>query len=245
MSALKRITLAVIFANSLVMPPTVAAQNPPSLTGPGATTCVPATRTELKLDNSRDGMLYVPKSYKDAETTPLLVWLHGAGGSGNVSPTLSALADEFRIVVLAPDSREWTWGSILGDWQPDLDFLQLAMQQARKRCAIDGERIWLGGFSDGASFSLSLGISYGNVFRRVYAGSPGVMLPIAANGKPSIFISHGRADSTMPIDQTSRRFLPRLRALGYDVRYREYDGRHTLPPEVLREAIEWMAGPRK
>jgi len=244
MSALKRVFLAGVLATSLVMAPAVAAQNPPPLTGPG-TSCVPATHTELKLDNSRDGMLYVPKSYKYGETTPLLVWLHGAGGSGNVSTTLSALADEFRIIILAPDSREWTWGSILGDWQPDLDFLQQAIQQARKRCAIDDERIWLGGFSDGASFSLSLGISYGNVFRRVYAGSPGVMQPIAAEGKPSIFISHGRADPTMPIDQTSRRFLPRLKALGYDVTYREYDGRHTLPPEVLREVIEWMAGPRK
>src|SRR5262245_28218311 len=69
------------------------------------TTCIAETRSELKLDNLRDGMLYVPKGYKESERMPLLVWLHGAGGSGNVSPALSALADEFGIVVLAPDSR--------------------------------------------------------------------------------------------------------------------------------------------
>lgn len=208
------------------------------------TTCVAATRTELKLDNVRDGVLYVPKGYKESKT-PLLVWLHGAGGSGNVSNALSDLADEFGIIVLAPDSREWTWGSILGDWDPDLDFLQLAMQQVQQRCSIDRERIWLGGFSDGASFSLALGISYGNVFRRVYAGSPGLMQPIAKNGKPPIFISHGTADPTMPIDETSRRFVPRLKTLGYDVTYREYEGRHQLPPDVLREVISWMAVPSK
>src|SRR5438132_7634914 len=144
------------------------------------TTCVAATRSELRLDRLRDGMLYVPKGYKADQPLPLLVWLHGAGGSGNVSAGLSALADEFTIIVLAPDSREWTWGSILGDWDPDLEFLQLAMRQAQTRCSVARERIWLGGFSDGASFSLSLGISYGNVFRRVYAGSPGLMQPIAA-----------------------------------------------------------------
>src|SRR5207247_7677906 len=127
-------------------------------------------------------------------------------------------------------------------WDPDLDFLQLAMRQAQTRCAVDRERIWLGGFSDGASFSLSLGISYGSVFRRVYAGSPGLMQPIAANGKPPIFISHGTADQTMPIDGASRTFVPRLRALGYEVTYREYAGRHQLPPEILREAITWFAG---
>ena len=204
------------------------------------TTCIPETRTALKLDNLRDGMLYVPKGYTSDKALALLVWLHGAGGSGNISATLSALADEFGIIVLAPDSREWTWGSILGNWEPDLDFLQVAMQQAQQRCAIDRERIWLGGFSDGASFSLALGISYGNIFRRVYAGAPGLMQPIAANGKPPIFISHGKSDATMPVDVTSRLFVPRLKRLGYDVTYREYEGRHQLPPEILREVIVWM-----
>ena len=97
----------------------------------------------------------------------------------------------------------------------------------------------------GASFSLALGISYGNIFRRVYAGAPGLMQPIAANGKPPIFISHGKADPTMPIDVTSRQFVPRLKRLGYDVTYREYEGRHQLPPEILREAIVWMTGTNK
>jgi phospholipase/carboxylesterase len=245
MSRLKHIVFALAVASRLAIAPTASAQDSPPPQTPAPTTCIAATRSELKLDNVRDGMLYVAKGYQQAERLPLLVWLHGAGGSGNVSTNLSALADEFGIIVLAPDSRDWTWGSILGDWDPDLDFLQLAMQQAQQRCAIDRDRIWLGGFSDGASFSLSLGISYGKVFRRVYAGSPGLMQPIAAEGKPPIFISHGTADPTMPIDQTSRRFVPRLQTLGYDVTYREYEGRHTLPPEILREVIEWMAAAKK
>lgn len=240
---MKRPCPRVVFAAlvcSLAAAPAIAGQDPSSTPAPAPTTCIAAARTDLKLDNVRDGVLYVPKGYKDGQSMPLLVWLHGAGGSGSVSTNLTALADEFGIIVLAPDSREWTWGSILGDWEPDLDFLQLAMQQTQRRCAVDREQIWLGGFSDGASFSLSLGISYGKIFRRIYAGSPGLMQPIAADGKPPIFISHGTLDPTMPIDQTSRRFVPRLKTLGYDVTYREYEGRHQLPPEVLREAIVWM-----
>jgi phospholipase/carboxylesterase len=228
-------SIVLIAAMALAQTPTTDGQAPAA-----PLTCVPAARTELKLDNVRDGMLYVPKGYTTDKALPLLVWLHGAGGSGNVSQALGDLADEFGIIVLAPDSRSWTWGSILGDWDPDLEFLQQAMVQTQKRCTIDKERIWLGGFSDGASMSLSLGISYGNVFKRVYAGAPGLMQPIAANGKPPIMISHGRADPTMPIDDTSRQFVPRLKRLGYDVTYREYDGRHTLPPEILREVIEWI-----
>jgi phospholipase/carboxylesterase len=231
----------VAFLCLLLDAQSTAAQEPSSAQAPASKAdCLPTTLTELKLDNLRDGVLYVPKGYQEAREMPLLVWLHGAGGSGNVSATLTALADEFGFIVLAPDSREWTWGSILGRWEPDLEFLQRAMQQTQARCTVDRERIWLGGFSDGASFSLALGISYGNIFRRVYAGSPGVMQPIAANGKPPIFISHGTSDPTMPIDETSRKFVPRLKALGYDVTYREYPGRHQLPPEILRAAIQWF-----
>jgi predicted esterase len=213
-------------------------QNP--LAPPAALSAGPGLH-ELKLDNARDGVLYVPRNYAAGVAMPLIVWMHGAGGSGNVSADLAALADTFGFLVLAPDSREWTWGALLGDWGPDVEFIRRAMQQTRMRYTIDPERIWLGGFSDGASFSLSLGISAGDVFRRVYAGSPGVMQPIAANGKPPIFISHGTSDQTMPIDETSRTFVPRLKALGYDVTYREYEGRHQLPPEILREVIEWFA----
>src|SRR5438552_788562 len=55
-----------------------------------------------------------------------------------------------------------------------------------------------------------------------------------------IFIPHGTTDPVMPIDDTSRRFVPRLKTLGYDVTYREYDGRHTMSPPIVREAFEWF-----
>jgi phospholipase/carboxylesterase len=182
----------------------------------------------------------VPAGYKAGVPTPLLVWLHGAGGSGTVSMNLAALADEFGVIALAPDSRQWTWDAILGEWGPDVEFLQLALRQTIGRYTIDRERIWLGGFSDGASYSLSFGISFGHIFRKVYAGSPGVMQAIEVNGKPPVFISHGTDDTTMPIAATSRTFVPRLKTLGYDVTYREYKGRHQLPAEILREAFEWF-----
>ena len=241
-AARRRPAIALALGLVLTAAHASAGQDPPAAQG----TAQPAgpqpagTRYELKLENTRDGALYVPSGYKQGVAMPLVVWLHGAGGTGNVSNGLALLADEFGFIVLAPDSREWTWGAILGRWEGDLEFLQRALSQTISRYSIDRERIWLGGFSDGASFSLSLGISYGDIFRRVYAGSPGVMQPIEAKGKPPIFISHGTSDTTMPIDETSRKFVPRLKALNYDVTYREYEGRHQLPPDILREAIVWM-----
>ena len=96
------------------------------------------------------------------------------------------------------------------------------------------------GHSDGASYSLSLGIGTGDTFGHVLAFSPGVMQPAEVHGKPKIFISHGISDPVMPIDITSRKFVARLKGLGYDVTFREYEGRHGVPPAVAREGFEWF-----
>ena len=194
----------------------------------------------LKINNDRDGALYVPRGYTPGVAAPLILYLHGAGGSGLGATGVFTMADEFGVIILAPDSREWTWDMLLGGFGPDVDFIREAFQFTFSRVAVDRSRMGVAGFSDGASYALSYGISSGDVFQSIMAFSPGVMTPIAAPGKPRIFISHGTSDRTMPIDITSRRFVPRLKKLGYDVTYREFDGRHTLPPPLLREAFEWF-----
>jgi predicted esterase len=173
---------------------------------------------------------------------PLVVMLHGAGGTSLSTQYAFEHANDFGFIVLAPDSRhEVTWDLLLGEWGPDLEFIAEAMRYAKRQCTIDDSRIGIAGFSDGASYALSMGISVGEVFSRIMAMSPGVMQPAAARGKPKIFISHGTSDQVMPIDITSRRFVPRLRTLGYDVTYREYDGRHQLPPAIAHDAFEWFS----
>ena len=193
-------------------------------------------------DGDRDGLLYAPTGYTPETPLPLIVALHGAGGTSMSTQYAIQRADALRFIVLAPDSRdERTWDAILGMWGPDLEFIGAAIKYAKSRCAIDESHIGLAGFSDGASYALSMGIGNGDVFSRVLALSPGLMQPAAVRGKPRIFISHGTTDPVMPIDVTSRKFVPRLKNLGYDVTYREYQGRHQLPPAVAQEAMEWFA----
>jgi phospholipase/carboxylesterase len=193
----------------------------------------------LAINNDRDGVIYIPKGYKRDVPMPLVVALHGAGGAGANAGFAFRQADEFGYIVLAPDSRDWTWDSILGHGQ-DSEFLAAAFQSTVERCAVDRRRLALAGFSDGATHVMSFGIANGDVFGHLMAFSPGLMRPPGAKGKPRIFISHGTADPTMPIDVTSRRFVPRLRALGYDVTYREFERRHTLPPDIAHDAYAWF-----
>ena len=192
-------------------------------------------------ERQRDGLLYAPRTFTRDRAMPLLVILHGAGGSSLSTQYAFAHADNLGFIVLAPDSRnEVTWDVLLGEWGPDAPFIAEAMRYAMRMCTVDKSRIGLAGFSDGASYALSMGIGAGDVFSRIIAMSPGVMQPMAVNGTPKIFISRGTSDQVMPIDITSRKFVPKLKSLGYDVTYREYDGRHQLPPDIARAAFEWF-----
>jgi phospholipase/carboxylesterase len=197
---------------------------------------------DLKLgDSDRDGTLYIPKGYTPEKAWPLIVILHGAGGTGRSTAYAFPLADEFGVIVLAPDSRdEGTWDLLLHGYGPDVEFIGAALAHVQGRLHVNPGRRGLFGHSDGASYSLSLGIGTGDTFGHVAAFSPGVMRPAEVHGTPKIFISHGLSDPIMPIDVTSRVFVPRLKRLGYDVTYREYEGRHGVTPAVVREAFEWF-----
>lgn len=199
-------------------------------------------RYKLGLENDRDGLFYLPKGYVPGTPMPLMVICHGAGGSSETATGAFPLADELGFIVLATDAKDWTWDAIIRSFGDDVAFLQRAFQSVQSRCSVDRSRLALTGFSDGASYALSLGIGNGDVFTTLMAFSPGVMQPAEANGKPRIFMSHGLQDNVMPIDDTSRIFVPRLKSLGYDVTYREYEGKHVLPPEIRREAYLWWMG---
>jgi predicted esterase len=165
------------------------------------------------------------------------VLLHGAGGDARAALDLfRGLADATGIILLAPTSREYTWDLIVGEYGPDVEAIDRALEETLSRYAVDPTRLAVGGFSDGASYALSLGINNGDLFTDVLAFSPGFMAPLVSVGTPRFFVSHGRCDRVLPMERCSRRIVPQLERAGYEVAYREFDGGHTLPPEIVLEA---------
>jgi predicted esterase len=186
--------------------------------------------------------LYVPAGYRLGNLAPLVVLLHGAGAnSRDIMPSLRDLADAAGLILLAPTSREYTWDVIVGGYGPDMEGIDRVLESVFSRYAVDPGRIAVGGFSDGASYALSLGITNGDLFGHVLAFSPGFMAPAAQVGFPRVFVSHGAHDTVLPVDRCSRRIVPELERAGYDVRYREFEGGHVVPPEIGREAVNWFA----
>jgi phospholipase/carboxylesterase len=195
----------------------------------------------LGLGGDRDAALYIPEGYQPEQPAPFVLSLHGAGGNelSGLYP-LQVLADEFGFILLSPASRGRTWDVILGGFGPDIAFLDRALAATFERCAVDPDRIAVSGFSDGASYALSIGITNGDLFPNILAFSPGFAAPGPQQGEPRIFVSHGTRDEVLRIDYTSRRVVPVLQDAGYEVRYREFNGPHTVPDEIAREAVEWF-----
>ena len=195
----------------------------------------------LGLDGPRDGLLYVPPGSDPGQPAPFALLLHGAGGNARhgLDPLLP-LADEAGLVLLAPDARRQTWDVLTGGYGPDVAFIDRALAQTFDRCAVDPARLAVGGFSDGASYALSLGITNGALFTHVLAFSPGFAAPAGQQDSPRLFISHGTRDEVLPIDYCSRRIVPAMQRAGFDVLYREFDGPHTVPTAIAREARDWF-----
>ena len=197
---------------------------------------------KLGLDQQRDAILQLPKTRSESPL-PLFVMLHGATQSADdMFWYLGTTHEEAGVAVLAPNSRDTTWDAIGGSFGfgSDVDFLDRALARVFETTAIDPTRISIGGFSDGASYAISLGLINGDLFHSVVAFSPGFYVEGERHGEPRIFISHGTHDHILPINSCGRRIAGALSARGYGVTFREFDGDHEIPANIAREGLQWV-----
>lgn len=106
---------------------------------------------------------------------PLLVLLHGeAENSSSISDIWKTVAQKHNLVIAAPQGQyligegHYQWGSRL----EAQDAVLKAIDQAKEKYPIDQEKIYLMGFSQGASYSLTIGLSNPERFAGIIAISP-------------------------------------------------------------------------
>ena len=221
--------------------PSDVREDPSRLTarpGPGASATLQPGTASIPLATGRAALLHVPPG---APAT-LVVVLHGAGGSAEQGLSLlRAHADAHSLVLLAPSSAGPTWDAITGTAGRDTAAIDAALQTVLRGLPSAPDRIAVAGFSDGASYALTLGLTNGDLFGRIVAFSPGFSAARQHHGRPLVLVTHGVHDDVLPIDRTSRRVVPALQRAGYEVEYLEFDGGHVVPPRLAERAATWLA----
>lgn len=212
----------------------------------------PAQAARGPIDLGDGAVAYVPTSI-GAAPAPLLVLLHGAGGRAEtIIARFRAEADRRRFILLAPKSAGMSWDVILDSGRPDrpreprVDIdpprIEAALARLRSRIAVDPHRVALGGFSDGASYALSIAPLRPDLYRDILAFSPGMVIPLPGRrGRQDVFLAHGRRDRILPFANAAERLVPALESQRHRVTFRPFDGDHELPEAVIREGVNaWL-----
>lgn len=193
-------------------------------------------------NNGRRAILYIPPTYNAAVPAPFMMILHGARGDGDRTlERQQEAADRHGVVLLCPSTRSGTWDALTGSFAHDLEKLDTLLAQVFERCNIDPTRIASGGFSDGATYALSIGLLNGDFFTHIIAHSPGFIISDDRQGKPRIYVSHGRQDQVLPFDRCGAVIVAQLEKEGYAPRFDVFDGGHEASPELRSAALGWMS----
>lgn len=103
--------------------------------------------------------LWVPKSYDPKVPAPLLLWGHGAGGTGaRQFRQWEALAEELGMLILAPTEGGGRsgWGFTGREREAQMQ----ALRWARRRCNVDENAIFVGGHSRGGHMTWDLTLRF-------------------------------------------------------------------------------------
>jgi poly(3-hydroxybutyrate) depolymerase len=185
--------------------------------------------------------MYVPKAYTGAKAFPLIIALHGLGGTedsffDNYASALPPLAESHGYIVAAPlgyrvdGSYGWGLGNAPADPNTkrtqdfsEQDVMQV-LQRVRQMYKVDESRIYLMGHSMGAIGTWKIAPKYPDLWAAIApfsgSGAPATLEKI--RGVPEIVV-HGDADPTVPVNG-SRTMVAKLKEMGTEVKYIEVPG---------------------
>lgn len=249
--------IGLMIAGLLVSVPALpaAAAGPALSARPPAAPPANAERRSGVLELAGGAYAYLPKGRADGPA-PVLIALHGAGGQA--SQVLEAFregADRNGVVLLIPQSAKGTWDMIedlksrLGlelNVQPrygkDLKAIDAALTDLFAKVAVDPARIGIMGFSDGATYALSVGTANPQLFKRIIAFSPGPAFLGRSGADQHVFISHGENDRVLPF-ATARGHAAKLRVKKVPVEFHKFDGGHEVPKAIKEKALAFFRDP--
>ena len=160
----------------------------------------------------RQYLIYLPSSYQENTSYPLVINFHGFGGQINEYASyadMRSLADSENFILVYPQganlngSPHWNAALLGGDNKSDIDdlgFIESLILKLSSQNLIDLDRVYMVGYSNGGMMSYAMACHKSNLVAAI-ASVSGTMLYIS-NCEPSrsmpLLNIHGTDDPTLP-----------------------------------------------
>ena len=188
-----------------------------------------------------------------------LILMHGVGGNEQNMFNLAGYFPDDLLLISArgPNtlgSGRYAWfevdfstsNPVINEQQEaeSRGLIQQFIQQVKQKYGVD--ELFLGGFSQGAIMSCSVGLTAPDTVKGIMALSgrilqqirPG-LLPNAALAGLNVFVAHGLNDSVLPIAY-GREAKAYLESLKVKLAYHEYPIAHQITGEEMADVVAWM-----
>lgn len=203
--------------------------------------------------------IQIPDNYNSEKAYTLLVGLHGRGDTPDrfITQWQKFIQPEFIFVApRAPyemphgERNNYRWriteageGYLTQSMYISENYITEVVKTLSRRYNIGD--VYLLGFSQGGFFTYNTGIKNHHLFKGLICFGTWIdttwlaTKTIKEGNSLNVFIAHGTNDQEVP-HRAGERAKEMLEEHNYDVTFRTFDGGHTIPEDVLREAVEWM-----
>ncbi len=193
----------------------------------------------------RTYFVHLPPRYDHRTPTPVVLVLHGAGGSPEGVERVSGMsekADKENFIAVYPRGTGQTWNSgkccgdaLLNDID-DVAFFRKLIEKLERDYAVDPKRIFVTGFSNGGMMAYRLACELSDKIAAAAPVEGAQNLNCHPSNPVSIIVFHGTSDRLVPFKGgTSPFHTPDAEAVDFWV---EHNGCSTTPKRETTPALQ-------
>jgi predicted esterase len=199
--------------------------------------------------------LRLPQGQTPVIGWPILVFLHGYGGRAESDIAMAESAARNGFAGLAVSGAVVHWENMYawptGSFAATHTYLQQVLDGYRVRKDLDRGRVFLCGFSQGATQAIGLVASFPDSYEGAIAVSPGGMSPVPNEVRPSmgprsLYVTHGNQESPL-VAQLAGHCKALWIQAGRPVLVQSHAGGHQFPADWdqrFPRVLKWLEDPR-
>lgn len=190
--------------------------------------------------------VYLPENYEPNYAYPLVIWLHGDGGSEeDIQLVMPLVSDQNYIgMAIRAPSKSWNETVHAGTTDFETDIYETVCR-IRSQFHVHSERIYLAGFGAGATMAMQTFLNRPEWFAgaAMMGGQiPSSPYPLAKltelRGK-RVFWTAGDSDLSIPVESTGQA-LRMLHVAGLQTTIRTFEGGHQIVEGMLDGLNHWI-----